>query len=84
MSNKRKYNHLYEIPVEKLELSTEAIKQLKRTGITSIGDCIDFYIRGDDVLLPARPPFFTIMGGEVKNKLMTSGYWSFVEDNLND
>jgi hypothetical protein len=70
MSNMPKsYEHLYATPIEEMDLSEAAIKTLKKTGITTIGDCIDFYIRFQDALIPAHPPFFSITGGEVKQKM---------------
>ena len=71
---------MYKKPIEELGVSETAIKALKRAGMNSVGDCIDFYIRGVDVLIPARPPFFTVIAGEVKQKLIENGYWSYVEE----
>lgn len=77
--DKASYEHLYEISILDLELSDTAYKALIRTGMTSIGDCIDFYIRLNDVLISARPSFIKAMAVEVKQKVQDFGYWSFVE-----
>lgn len=74
------HEHLYETPIEELELSDTAINALKKTGITNVGDCIDFYLRLPDVLISARPVFFRVIRGEVKEKMKEHGYWTFVEN----
>jgi DNA-directed RNA polymerase subunit alpha len=74
------YKHLYEVPIEELGLSDEAINSLKRTGMTTIGDCIDFYNRIKDALIPMRPPFGSVMANEVAQKIKAYGYWIYVND----
>lgn len=34
---------LYYVPIENLNLSVKTLNLLKRTGITSVGDCLDIY-----------------------------------------
>ncbi|GAB5494063.1 MAG: hypothetical protein Phog2KO_42780 [Phototrophicaceae bacterium] len=74
------YQHLYEIPISDLELSDKAYRALKRTGMTSIGDCIDFYIRLPNVMISARPSFIQVIVTEVKQKVKDAEYWHFVEE----
>jgi hypothetical protein len=76
----KNYSHLYELSIENLGFSEIALDVLKETAMTSIGDCIDFYRRGIDALIPARPPFFSVMAGEVREKIKELGYWSYVEE----
>jgi DNA-directed RNA polymerase alpha subunit len=47
------HDHLYEMPIEKLGLSVVAINALKRTGMTTIGDCIDYFLRAS--ILQSEP-----------------------------
>jgi predicted RNase H-like HicB family nuclease len=65
---------LYEIPIETLGLSDEAIKVVKRTGITTVGDCIKFLALDSFSLLTIAPPFHQIMYTEVLPKLYELGY----------
>ena len=81
-SASKSHEHLYAIPIEDMGLSDVAIKTLKRTGITTVGDCVDYYLRSPDALIPARPPFYSIIEGEVKQKFKEYGYWSYVESDL--
>jgi hypothetical protein len=40
-----KHQHLYDVPVVILGLSDKAMRALENVGITSVGDCIDFFVR---------------------------------------
>ena len=81
MSHKQpSHDHFYEMPIEKLGLSDVAIKALKKRALMSVGDCIDFHSRGTDAFIVGIAPFFSIMYGEVEEKMKAHGYWSFVED----
>ena len=81
-SSESPHEHLYDVPIEQLELSAIAITALKRTGITTVGDCVDFYQRGADAMITARHEFFTVTAGEVQEKMKAHGYWSYVESNV--
>ena len=72
------HKHLYEVSVEVLDLSEIAAKQLAKAAMASIGDRIDFFARGADAMIDATPPFFPVLYGEVKQKLIERGYWKFV------
>ena len=72
------HKHLYEVSVEVLDLSEIAARTLARTGITTVGDCIDFFNRGMDALASARSPAFRAMQ-EVRQKLKQHGYWEYVD-----
>lgn len=73
------HSHLYEVRVEKLGLSVKALNAVKRTGITSIGDCVNFYHIAAFAMIEVAYPVMNIMYGEVKEKLKEHGYWSYVE-----
>jgi DNA-directed RNA polymerase subunit alpha len=47
-------NHLYDKPIEELDLSVRVFNSLKRTGITTIGDVLDMLDRGQDAMLAIR------------------------------
>ena len=76
--NTPRHDHLYKISIEELQLSELAIRTLARTGMMTIGDCVDLFNRGNDVLITARPPVFTILIDELKPKLKKEGYWKYV------
>ena len=42
---------LYETSIDILDLSEEAQIDIARTGITTVGDCLDFYERIPDVMI---------------------------------
>ncbi|GAB4528912.1 MAG: hypothetical protein OHK0046_48310 [Anaerolineae bacterium] len=82
MSSKNKsHEHLYNVSLEALDLSETATNLLMRTGITSVGDCIDFFIRLQNALVPAKPPFFSLLQNEVIPRLKELGYWQYVDLN---
>jgi DNA-directed RNA polymerase alpha subunit len=75
------YSHLHEKPIEKLGLSVVSLNALKRSGVTSIGDCIDVYLRALGGVVGSCPSsFLEAMFGEVKEKIQELGYWSYVEN----
>ena len=41
----KKYDHLYQSSLDSLELSLDASLSLQGAAISSIGECLDFYIR---------------------------------------
>jgi hypothetical protein len=67
-------DEFYEIPLEELGLSEVAMEVIKRTGITTVGDCIDHFARGADVLITVSGDFINVMEYEVKPKLEERGY----------
>ena len=66
---------LYETPVESLGLSEAAIKAVKRTGITTVGDCVDFFARLNGAMIDAPFGFFEVMETQVLPKLEEHGCW---------
>ncbi len=75
--NSLEHMALYEIPIETLGLSEKAIKAAKRLGVTSIGDCVDHFVRITSGIAGSAPhEFFEAMETEVKPQLETHGYWS--------
>ena len=71
-----KYEALYHIPIESLGLSESAIQIMKRTGITSVGDCVDWHVRALSLTTGSTPVgLIEIMMTEVKQRLEEHGYW---------
>lgn len=67
---------LYEIPIERLGASTEAVDTIKKLGITSVGDCVDFFVRAiAGGTTGATPQVIKAMIEEIKPKLLERGYY---------
>lgn len=69
------HDALYHIPIETLGLSEKVVKTVKRTGIETVGDCVDFFARGNGALITVRFGFFEVMESSVLPKLEAHGYW---------
>ena len=80
MKDRWAIDSLYEVPIEKLDLSVKAVNVLKRSGVTSVGDCIAFYYHCRAGAIDAPSEFMRTMLDEVQEKLRSRGYWSLVED----
>lgn len=76
------HEHLYEVPIEQLGLSDEAIRVLKKRAVMTVGDCIDFYNRDrvKGALILIMPPFGSVMRNDVEQKVKEQGYWKYVND----
>jgi len=49
-----RYEALYEIPIEQLDLSVRVFNSLKRTGIQNVGEVLEMLERGPDAMLAIR------------------------------
>jgi hypothetical protein len=78
---KRDYRHLYDVPIEDLGLSNEALETLKSVDLQSIGDCVWFFITAHRNTVSFRFDVGQAMTGEVIDKLIEYDYWAYVEDN---
>ena len=67
--------NLYEAMIEELDLSEETIKNVHRLGVTTIGDCIDFFARVPDTTPPHDMLFLEAMFDVVLPLLEQQGYW---------
>ena len=65
---------LYGIPIDVLGLSDNAKLLLARVGVETVGDCVDYFNRGIDVMCEAPFGFFDVMANEVRLKLIEHGY----------
>lgn len=65
--------NLYEAMIEELGLTAESVQIVHRAGITSIGDCIDFFTRG--ALTGVDSAVLKVMFGVVLPLLEKHGYW---------
>ncbi len=61
-------DEVVEVPIEELDLSVRVFNSLKRTGITTVGEVLDLYEKGDDALLSIRN-FGVKSLAELKEKL---------------
>lgn len=67
---------LYEIPIEKLNLPVKALNSCLRTGLTSVGDCVDCAERLLSPLMGSvRWNDVDIFRNEVSPALIEQGYW---------
>ena len=61
-------DEVVEVPIEELDLSVRVFNSLKRTGITTVGEVLELYEKGDDALLSIRN-FGVKSLAELKEKL---------------
>jgi hypothetical protein len=74
-SDKPPHEELYSVPIEVLGLPENAVRVLKRTGMTSIGDCMDALLRWGDAEIQVPPGWIAAMVDEVEPKMREMGYW---------
>ncbi len=67
-------DELYNISIETLEIPSEAIKLLKRVGMESIGDCLDFQKRGADAMIQVPYGLLDAFYAQVLPRLREHGY----------
>jgi DNA-directed RNA polymerase subunit alpha len=67
-------SHIYERPIEDLELSVRAYNCLKRAGITQVGEILEKMAKGDDEILAIRN-FGKKSLAELKEKMRVKGFW---------
>lgn len=71
---------LYELPIEKLNLPVKAFNSCLRTGITTVGDCVDFVSRihsTDAMIIISSRYWDTVEEFEnhILPALIREGYW---------
>lgn len=69
-------DNYYDVPVETLGISQDAITLLARVGVQSVGDCVDFYNRGGDALIQVPLGLLDKFDTEVIPALRQQGYIS--------
>ncbi len=77
--NHTDYDHLRQIPIEELELSGNTIRVLKKRGVYTVADCIDFFNRQKGTMVVMIAPFGSVMNGEVAQQLKTHNFWRYVK-----
>jgi hypothetical protein len=75
MPSDPRYDYLYEIPIEELDLSVKTIEILKSVGDVAVGDCVDHFVRAGDAMITVPFGLLEAMDEEVKPKLEEHGYW---------
>lgn len=73
------YTHLYELSIDSLGLSIRSMRILKRTGIATIGDCLDVLNQGPQAMISYYYRLPKVMWGEVREKLIVQGYGQFID-----
>jgi hypothetical protein len=73
------YDFLYEISIEELSLSAASLKLVESVGITSIGDCLDYYFHIQLFSVTVSLDLRQAMESEVKAQLQNTGYWVYYE-----
>lgn len=68
-----------EVPIEELDLSVRVFNSLKRTGITTVGEVLELYEKGDDALLSIRN-FGVKSLAELKEKLAEHDFIELEEE----
>jgi hypothetical protein len=79
-SEESDYATLYDVLISELGLSPDTLGLLEDTGVTSVGDCIDYHIHKHYAMINASLAYREAMEGEVKERLKEHGYWSFYEE----
>lgn len=82
--NDKEFVALYEVLLEGMKLSAKDIQILHRSGVTTIGDCIDYFVAAQTAMITVPHEFAHIMETEVRKKLMEYGYWRFYELAIRD
>ena len=68
------WKHLYAVPISELKLSEKTLHSLYRHGVTSVGDCLDHFLRISNADQASRGGFVNFMHAEVLDKLVECGY----------
>ncbi len=76
------FEHLYAVPLDVLELSEEAYQRVVNSGVDNVGDCLHSYGLFKSAMVSISSDGLELMFGEVKEKLIEHGYWSYVENDL--
>lgn len=72
-------DEVVEVPIEELDLSVRVFNSLKRTGITTVGEVLELYEKGDDALLSIRN-FGVKSLAELKEKLAEHDFIELEEE----
>ena len=73
---------ILETPIEALDLGVRVFNSLKRTGITTVGNVMDLFDKGEGAMLSIRN-FGDKSLSELKAKMIEKGYWD-EEESEND
>ena len=76
---------LYKLSIEQLELSADTYLLVIRTGMSTVGVCIDYFQHVEDGACISAPiGFFTAMEDEVKPKLWEKGFGKWFSTEARD
>lgn len=76
-------DEVYEVPIERLDLSVRVFNSLKRTGITKVGEVLDMLEKGDDAMLAIRN-FGEKSLRELRGQLVVKGFLPGQEGDIVD
>lgn len=79
------YTELHYVSHRKLELTPQTADLLEKTGIPSIGDCLDYITskNWNGTMIEIRRDIDEVMLTEVTDKLKEKGYWSIIAEYIN-
>ena len=70
---------LYSVPIEELKLQAGTANVLQRTGITTVGDCIDHLLRIETGDAPPIRDYGQLQHENLQNQMKTQGFWDYLE-----
>lgn len=82
LRTKPEYLALYNIPMAELGLSELAIRTIKKLGVTTVGDAIDYFVVAHSAMISTPAEFAAVMETQIMEKLKELGYWEFYEKAL--
>jgi hypothetical protein len=77
--NEMECEALYRIPIEELNLDLGTAWALARTGVTSIGDCIDLLLRFDAGIISHFSGYGLAEHENLVERLKVHGFWIYLE-----
>lgn len=70
---------LYSVPIEELNLQLGTASVLQRTGISTVGDCIDHLLRIETGDAPPIRGYGEDQHENLQNQMKTQGFWDYLE-----
>jgi hypothetical protein len=70
--------HLYDVSIDTLGLSDEAAAACQKSGISTVGDVIDYLNRGNDAMRPPAIVDNPEVKQHIRESIIASGYGRFL------
>ncbi len=75
-NDKPDYDALFSIPIEMLALPDDELRTVKRSGVTNLGECVEFIENAPSMgMCPYSPRLAKAMIEYVKPRMRELGYW---------